>query len=141
MSLAALTPKQRKFVRNRSKGMSRLAAARKAGYSESTALAATRTVETPDVKAVMRSIAQRTVPPKSLVDELVKGIDADTPRVISWGDKLRVLQTVAEWAGYVDKGSNEGSSLHVLALVPKQEQQAQAIDVSTTPAPVPPATT
>ena len=156
--IAELSEQRQAYVKNRVKGMNKRQAALKAGYAVNTARVASSSVETPDVKAVFQDVIARAAGMDGLARTLVEGLHATKTELASFEGKFtdertvpdyktrtRYLEIAAEWAGYVVREDNSKSSLHVLALVPRQEQPApaQAIDVesSITPATVPPVTT
>jgi hypothetical protein len=133
MQMQALPARKRAYAKNRAKGMNMTQAALAAGYAHSTAKTASTHIETPDVKAVFRSLMQAALPPKSLVAVVQEGLMAvdtrlasvdgkftDERKVPDYATRLKYLQAAAEYAGYVSTEEKQQSSVHVLAMLQSQ---------------------
>jgi phage terminase small subunit len=123
--LAPLTPKKRKYVAERTKGKSKMQAAKDAGFSHSMARVAGAKIETPDVRRAFQALIREKIPASKVAGRLAEGLDAmetefakekgmitDSRDVVAWSERREYLKLAAEYGGY---------------FVPKQEFEITAL--------------
>lgn len=75
-ALETLNVKQAKYVEGVVSGKTKLDAALTAGYSESTARAATAAIESPNVRAAFQRLMRQVIPPGRIVKVVGEGLEA-----------------------------------------------------------------
>ncbi len=107
------TAKQRAYLDNLTKGLSRTEAKRLAGYSETTKPGQ---IETPQLKAQFGRLIRQHVPAHVLARRIAEGLEAketkffqsegvvtDSRDVIAWGERRAYAEMAAKFGGYVDQ--------------------------------------
>jgi hypothetical protein len=108
-----LPPKKQKYVKARAEGMSKKAAALKAGYSQSMASSVSHAIETQDVRTAFAELIQRKISAEKIADRIDAGLDAIETKffqkdgevvervdVIAWSERRLYAALAAEFGGY-----------------------------------------
>ena len=125
-----MTLKQKKYVDNLSKGMTKKDAALAAGYSASVANSVNgganqRRIETPEVREAFAALIRKKISPEKIAKRINEGLDAmetkffqkdgnvvESRDVIAWSERRQYAELAAEYGDYVaPKKPVEGSVL------------------------------
>lgn len=142
-----LSPRKRKYVDGRAKGLSKKDAALAAGYSESVALKAKSHIETPEVRAAFAQLMRKKIPAERIAQRISEGLDAmetkffqkdgvvtDRRDVIAWSERRQYASLAAELGGYHAPPRQESPDSGAKVLIQFiRDPQTPAIQVASTP--------
>lgn len=125
-ALNKLNPRQRKYVELVASGETKKDAALEAGYTQSTALSAKQTIESPLVQEAFAELLRKAIPAQKLVQRISEGLEAT--RAISMGEaglehvtdfkeRREYVKMAAEYAQYHVPKTEVGGMLGLVLKV------------------------